>query len=260
MFDPKRYDLAKVGRYKFNKKLALSARIAGGIAAENVVHPETGEILAAAGETISRELADQIQRAGVNCVVLHTENERGSFDIKVIGNNFADASAFLNFDPAGVGITEKVHVPTLKRLIEENPDEESLKEAIRPTSATWCPSIVVDDIVASMSYRIGLNYGIGRIDDIDHLGNRRLRSVGELLQNQIRIGLARLERTVRERMAITRRTTSAPVPDQHPPGFRGDQGVLRLLPAVSVPRSAQPAGRTEQQAPYLRPGPRRSEP
>ena len=204
LFDPKRYDLAKVGRYKFNKKLALSARIAGGIAAENVVHPETGEILAAAGETISRELADQIQRAGVNCVVLHTENERGSFDIKVIGNNFADASAFLNFDPAGVGITEKVHVPTLKRLIEENPDEESLKEAIRLNISNLVPKhIVVDDIVASMSYCIGLNYGIGRIDDIDHLGNRRLRSVGELLQNQIRIGLARLERTVRERMAIT---------------------------------------------------------
>ena len=203
-FDPKRYDLAKVGRYKFNKKLALSARIAGGVAAQNVVNPDTGEVMAAEGQTISRELAEQIQNAGINCVVLRVETEKGAKDIKVLGNNFADASAFLSFDPEEVGITEKVHVPTLRALMEENPDEEALKAAIRQNLDNLIPKhIYVDDVVASMSYCIGLNYGIGRCDDIDHLGNRRLRSVGELLQNQVRIGLSRLERTVRERMAIT---------------------------------------------------------
>ena len=203
-FDPKRYDLAKVGRYKFNKKLALAARIAGGIASEDVVNPETGEILVSAGATISREMAETIQNAGVNSVTLHVENERGAFDIKVLGNNFADAAAFLSFDPEEVGITEKVHVPTLRALMAENEDEESLKAAIRQNIDNLIPKhIYVDDVVASMSYVIGLNYGIGTIDDIDHLGNRRLRSVGELLQNQIRIGLSRLERTVKERMAIT---------------------------------------------------------
>ena len=203
-FDPKRYDLAKVGRYKFNKKLALAARIAGGIASEDVVNPETGEILVSAGATISREMAETIQNAGVNSVTLHLENERGAFDIKVLGNNFADAAAFLSFDPEEVGITEKVHVPTLRALMAENEDEESLKAAIRQNIDNLIPKhIYVDDVVASMSYVIGLNYGIGTIDDIDHLGNRRLRSVGELLQNQIRIGLSRLERTVKERMAIT---------------------------------------------------------
>ena len=203
-FDPKRYDLAKVGRYKFNKKLALAARIAGGIASEDVVNPETGEILVSAGATISREMAETIQNAGVNSVTLHVENERGAFDIKVLGNNFADAAAFLSFDPEEVGITEKVHVPTLRALMAENEDEESLKAAIRQNIDNLIlKHIYVDDVVASMSYVIGLNYGIGTIDDIDHLGNRRLRSVGELLQNQIRIGLSRLERTVKERMAIT---------------------------------------------------------
>ena len=202
-FDPKRYDLAKVGRYKFNKKLALSARIAGGVAAQNVVNPDTGEVMAAEGQTISRELAEQIQNAGINCVVLRVETEKGAKDIKVLGNNFADASAFLSFDPEEVGITEKVHVPTLRALMEENPDEEALKAAIRQNLDNLIPKhIYVDDVVASMSYCIGLNYGIGRCDDIDHLGNRRLRSVGELLQNQIRIGLARLERVVRERMSV----------------------------------------------------------
>ncbi|MGN1250182.1 MAG: DNA-directed RNA polymerase subunit beta, partial [Candidatus Spyradocola sp.] len=202
-FDPKRYDLAKVGRYKFNKKLALSARIAGGVAAQNVVNPDTGEVMVAEGQTISRELADQIQNAGINCVVLRVETEKGAKDVKVLGNNFADASAFLSFDPEEVGITEKVHVPTLRALMEENPDEEALKLAIRQNLDNLIPKhIYVDDVVASMSYCIGLNYGIGRCDDIDHLGNRRLRSVGELLQNQIRIGLNRLERVVRERMSI----------------------------------------------------------
>ncbi len=203
-FDPKRYDLAKVGRYKFNKKLALWARISGGVAAQNVVNPDTGEVMVAAGATITREMAEAIQNAGVNSVALRVETEKGPREVKVIGNNFADASAFLSFDPEQVGITEKVHVPTLRALMAENADEESLKAAIRQNLDNLVPKhIYVDDVVASMSYLIGLNYGIGHIDDIDHLGNRRLRSVGELLQNQIRIGLSRLERTVKERMAIT---------------------------------------------------------
>ena len=211
-FDPKRYDLAKVGRYKFNKKLALAARIAGNIAGENVIHPETGEVLVAAGASISREKAEEIQNAGVNCVILSVETDKGARDVRVLGNNFADASAFLNFDPESVGITEKVHVPTLKALMEEAAgDEEALKAAIRANIDVLVPKhIYVDDVIASVSYNIGLNYGIGRCDDIDHLGNRRLRSVGELLQNQIRIGLSRLERTVRERMAITDLDTVTP--------------------------------------------------
>ena len=211
-FDPKRYDLAKVGRYKFNKKLALASRIAGNIAGENVIHPETGEVLAAAGSTITREKAEEIQNAGVNCVILSVETEKGAKDVRVLGNNFADASAFVSFDPEEVGITEKVHVPTLKALMAEcEGDEEALKAAIRANIDNLIPKhIYVDDVVASVSYNIGLNYGIGRCDDIDHLGNRRLRSVGELLQNQIRIGLSRLERTVRERMAITDLDTVTP--------------------------------------------------
>jgi len=203
-FDPKRYDLARVGRYKFNKKLAISARISGGITAKDIVNPLTGEIMVKAGDTISRDMADKIQNAGINEVTLRVENERGTFDLKVLGNNFADASAFLDFDPEEVGLNEKVHVPTLLALMKENPEEDKLRQALKDNVDVLIPKhIFVDDIVASMSYIIGLNYGIGRIDDIDHLGNRRLRSVGELLQNQIRIGLARLERTVRERMAIT---------------------------------------------------------
>ena len=197
-FDPKRYDLMRVGRYKFNKKLALSARIANHKAAEDIVHPATGEVLAAAGDTISIRLAREIQQAGVNAVMIDVDGTAH----KVVGNYFADARAYLPFDPTEVGINEWVHLPTLQRVMAES-TEETLKENLRANLGQLVPKhIVPDDMVASISYLLGLPWGIGSCDDIDHLGNRRLRSVGELLQNQIRIGMSRLERVVRERMAI----------------------------------------------------------
>ncbi|MBR5111678.1 MAG: DNA-directed RNA polymerase subunit beta [Clostridia bacterium] len=197
-FDPKRYDLMRVGRYKFNKKLGLSARIANHVAAEDVVSPVSGEVLAEKGSVISREKAVEIQNAGVNVVLLQCE----STVHKVLGNNFADARGFLPFDPKEAGILEMVHLPTLLKLIEETPAED-LKRVVSENVYNLVPKhIIIDDIVASVSYLLGLPYGVGTIDDIDHLGNRRLRSVGELLQNQVRIGLSRLERVVRERMAI----------------------------------------------------------
>ncbi|MDY4139371.1 MAG: DNA-directed RNA polymerase subunit beta [Eubacteriales bacterium] len=197
-FDPKRYDLMRVGRYKFNKKLSIATRINGHIAAEDIVNPQTGEVMVQKGETIKLEMARAIQNAGVNAVWLDCE---GAIR-KVIGNNFVDARDYLPFDPKEAGILEMVHLPTLKTIIDSvEPDQ--LLEAVRENASQLVPKhILADDIVASISYLLGLPYGIGFTDDIDHLGNRRLRSVGELLQNQIRIGLNRLERVVRERMSI----------------------------------------------------------
>ena len=197
-FDPKRYDLMRVGRYKFNKKLGISARIAGQIAAEDVVNPVSGEVLVEKGNLISREKAIEIQNSGVNVVLLQCEQVVH----KVIGNNFADAAGFLPFDPKEAGILEMVHLPTLLKIISETAPED-LKRVVSESVYELVPKhIIIDDIVASVSYLLGLPYGVGVTDDIDHLGNRRLRSVGELLQNQVRIGLSRLERVVRERMAI----------------------------------------------------------
>ncbi|MGI6706096.1 MAG: DNA-directed RNA polymerase subunit beta [Clostridia bacterium] len=198
-FDAKRYDLARVGRYKLNKKLALSNRIIGHRTAEDIVDPRTGEILAEAGQKIDRQTAIQIQDSGVNEVWLALENK----NVKVLGNHFVDASVHLSFDSEEVGINERVHYPSLKELMEEYQDEEELKEALSRHIDQLIPKhICVDDIMSSINYNITLAYGIGMIDDIDHLGNRRLRSVGELLQNQIRIGLSRMERVVKERMTI----------------------------------------------------------
>ncbi len=197
-FDPKRYDLMRVGRYKFNKKLSMAGRIAGFHAAGDVFHPETGELLVAAGKTIFPDAAAAIQNSGIKMVRLEIDGR----EIKVIGNNFVDAAAWLPFDPATVGINEFVHLPTLQEILEQV-DEASLPQALRENLSHLIPKhILIDDIVSSISYMIGLPYGVGTTDDIDHLGNRRLRSVGELLQNQIRIGLSRLERVVKERMAI----------------------------------------------------------
>ena len=197
-FDPKRYDLMRVGRYKFNKKLSIATRINQQIAAEDVIDPSTGEVMVQKGEKIDLETARAIQNAGVNAVWVDCE---GSIR-KVIGNNFVDASCYLPFDPKEAGILEMVHQPTLKKIMESvEPDQ--LMEAVRENVSSLVPKhIIADDIVASVSYLLGLPYGLGFTDDIDHLGNRRLRSVGELLQNQIRIGLSRLERVVRERMSI----------------------------------------------------------
>ncbi|MCX7842031.1 MAG: DNA-directed RNA polymerase subunit beta [Clostridia bacterium] len=198
-FDPKRYDLAKVGRFKFNKKLALAARITGLRAAEDIVDPGTGEILAAENDRIDRSKAEEIQNAGVNIAYVYVEDKK----IKVIGNNTVDISAHVSFDVSGLGITEKVRFDVLTRILNENNSEEDIKKALKENLDELIPKyITVEDIISSINYIINLSYNIGTVDDIDHLGNRRLRSVGELLQNQFRIGLARMERVVRERMTI----------------------------------------------------------
>ena len=198
-FDPKRYDLMRVGRYKFNKKLGVAARISGQIAAEDLIDPRTGEIIVKKGETISRDTAMKVQDAGINTVHLQCDGHV----VRVLGNHFCNAAGYLSFDPKEAGINEFAHLPTLLRTIEGLTDTDEIKQAIRENIHNIVPKhITVDDITASVSYLLGLPYGVGVTDDIDHLGNRRLRSVGELLQNQIRIGLTRLERVVRERMAI----------------------------------------------------------
>ena len=199
-FDAKRYDLAKVGRYKFNKKLALCYRIMNKISAEDVVNPETGEVFVKAGEKISYEVANNIQNAGINVVTLLVEDEKV---VKVIGNNFVDIKSHVDFDIDELDIKEKVHYPTLKEILEAYSDEEEIKEAIKFRMKELIPKhILLDDIIASINYQFNLFYDIGNIDDIDHLGNRRIRSVGELLQNQVRIGLSRMERVIKERMTV----------------------------------------------------------
>ncbi len=197
-FDPRRYDLAKVGRYKFNKKLAFRNRIRGHILAEDVVDMTTGEILAAAGTKVSAELADEIQNAAVPYVFLQTEEK----NVKILSNMMVDITNFVDCNPRELGITELVYYPVLAQILEEYSDDaEELAEAIRKNVHELIPKhITKEDILASINYNIHLEYGIGNHDDIDHLGNRRIRAVGELLQNQYRIGLSRLERVVRERM------------------------------------------------------------
>lgn len=199
-FDAKRYDLAKVGRYKFNKKLALCYRIMNKISAEDVVNPETGEVFVKAGEKISYEVAKNIQNAGINVVTLLVEDEKV---VKVIGNNFVDIKSHIDFDIDELDIKEKVHYPTLKEILEAYSEEEEIKEAIKFRMKELIPKhILLDDIISSINYQFNLFYDIGNIDDIDHLGNRRIRSVGELLQNQVRIGLSRMERVIKERMTV----------------------------------------------------------
>ena len=196
-FDPRRYDLAKVGRYKFNKKLLFRNRIAGHILAEDAVDPTTGEVLAEAGTEVTRELADTIQNAAVPYVMIQTE-ERNA---KVLSNMMVDLAAYVDCDPKSLGITELVYYPVLEKILEENENPEDIKDAIRKSVHELIPKhITKEDIFASINYNMHLEYGIGTDDDIDHLGNRRIRAVGELLQNQYRIGLSRLERVVRERM------------------------------------------------------------
>lgn len=209
LFFDKRYDLARVGRYKFNKKLCLSARIAGYTAAEHVIDPNTGEILVEEGAEISRDAALNIENAGVRGIYVYAEDKR----VRIVGNWFVDAACHLPFDPAEAGINEKVHYPTLMDLLSsaQDMDADALKAHIRANINELIPRhIVADDMVASVSYLIGMNYGIGKADDIDHLGNRRIRSVGELLQNHIRIGLTRLERTVKERMSVQDMDSATP--------------------------------------------------
>ena len=199
-FDPRRYDLAKVGRYKFNKKLMLKNRITGHTLAEDVVSPMTGEVIAEAGAVVDRELADAIQNAAVPYVwIAREESDR---NIKVLSNMMVDLKAVCGIDPEEVGVTELVYYPVLAELLEETAgDIDELKEAIHKNIHELIPKhITKEDIMASINYNMHLEYGIGKDDDIDHLGNRRIRAVGELLQNQYRICLSRLERVVRERM------------------------------------------------------------
>ncbi|WP_078697793.1 DNA-directed RNA polymerase subunit beta [Caloramator quimbayensis] len=199
-FDPKRYDLSRVGRYKFNKKLSIANRLVGQIAADTIAHPKTGEILVEEGQKIEREIAVKIQNEGINVVDVMVEGKR----VRIIGNNFVDIHKLdLPYDFTSLNIKEMVHYPTLKAILDEFSDEDDIKDAMRQRMNQLVPKhIIKDDIYASISYLIGLFYGIGYVDDIDHLGNRRLRSVGELLQNQFRIGLSRMERVVKERMTI----------------------------------------------------------
>ena len=199
-FDPRRYDLAKVGRYKFNKKLSFRNRLTGHVLAETVASPITGEVIAEGGTKITRELADRLQNAALPYVwIERPEEER---NIKVLSNMMVDLGAIVDIDPKEVGVTEQVYYPVLEGILEETAgDIDELKDAIRRDIHDLIPKhITKEDIIASINYNIHLEYGLGNDDDIDHLGNRRIRSVGELLQNQYRIGLSRLERVVRERM------------------------------------------------------------
>ena len=196
-FDPRRYDLAKVGRYKFNKKLALRSRIRNQILAEDVVDPSTGEILAEKGTTVTLDLADKIQNAAVPYVWIQAEER----NVKVLSNLMVDLKAWVDVDEEELGINEKVYYPVLEKILEENTDIEEIKQAIKRDIHDLIPKhITKEDIFASINYNMHLEYGAGNADDIDHLGNRRIRAVGELLQNQYRIGLSRMERVVRERM------------------------------------------------------------
>lgn len=207
-FDDRRYDLAKVGRYKFNKKLGLSARLEGNIVLEDIIDPTTGELLAEEGKLLTREEAIAIEAAGINKVVVrvpdHREGEAAKTSI-VIGNNFAYPTGFeLPFDMKELGFKEKVYYPLFKQIVEEfGEDEDALRAELLKNHSRLSPKhIIIDDIIAGVNYEFGLMNDVGTVDDIDHLGNRRIRCVGELLQNQFRIGVSRMERVIRERMTV----------------------------------------------------------
>ncbi len=198
-FDHKRYDLAKYGRFKFNKKLSIASRIIGFKADEDIKDPRTGKKLVKKGEVIDRKTAEGIQNSGVNVVHLAVEGRR----VKVIGNNTVSPSAYLGFDVSDLGIGERVRLDVLKSILKENKTKENIRKAMKENANELFPRYITpDDIIASINYLLNLSHNIGSIDDIDHLGNRRLRSVGELLQNQFRIGLVRMERVIKERMTI----------------------------------------------------------
>jgi DNA-directed RNA polymerase subunit beta len=199
-FDPRRYDLSAVGRYKFNKKMDIARRLTGHTVAQPVIDPWTGEIIAMPGETLTRERAQELAKRGVNEVILSVDG--GEKEVKVFSNNMVDMSSFVDFDPEEVGVSVPVRFTVLKELLDNYSGDE-LKQQIRDHLDDLMPKhIIIDDMLASINYLNGLAHGIGTKDDIDHLGNRRLRCVGELLQNQFRIGFSRMERVIRERMTI----------------------------------------------------------
>ncbi len=209
-FDPHRYDLSRFGRYKMNKKLAIARRIAGHVSARDIIVPATGELLCAAGEMISREVSEEVEKNGIIAVYLQKEREESDngekrvVEVKVISNGMVDASFFLGFDAREkAGLTDKVCYAVLQEILEETQDEEERIELLIKNRARLIPrTITVDDVLSSVNYLNGLAWDIGTTDDIDHLGNRRIRSVGELLQNQFRIGFSRMERVIRERMTL----------------------------------------------------------
>ncbi len=202
LFDERRYELSKVGRYKYNKKLALSPRLAGQVVAENIIDPLTGELLAEAGEKISRERAQEIEKTGVSAVWINVEEGGETVKIKLISNGMVEITDFVPVDKVALGIKEKVRFSVLKEILDQNDSQEEIEEAIRKNLGRLIPKhIIKDDIFATVNYLNTLAYGVGTVDDIDHLGNRRIRCVGELLQNQFHIGLSRMERVIRERMS-----------------------------------------------------------
>lgn len=196
-FDTKKYDLSKVGRYKFNKKLSISSRISNHISAKDISDPNTGEILIEEGELITRDIAIKIQNCGINSVDLLIDDK----NVRVVGNNWVNINSFLNFDVSDLGVSDFVYYPVLRSILDSCASEEEIKTELRKNLFDLIPKyITIDDIFSTISYILGLNNGVGSEDDIDHLGNRRLRSVGELLQNQFRVGLTRMERNIKERM------------------------------------------------------------
>ena len=201
LFDARRYDLAKVGRYKYNKKLGIHNRLVNSYAAEDIIDPNTGEILVEKDGFISRAKAYEIENAGVLSALIRSKNENDDSVAKVIGNQFVDPTGYVDIDLAPYKLSELVYYPVLKDIIDNAETEDDLKAAIASRKHELSPKhVILADIIASVSYLLNLNYGLGEVDDIDHLGNRRLKTVGELLQNQFRIGFSRMERSVRERM------------------------------------------------------------
>ena len=220
-FDSRRYDLSRVGRYKYNKKLGIAFRIAGKTIAEPIANPMTGELMANAGDVLTVDQALEVERAGVSKVKLSVENK----EFYVISNGMVDIKDFVDFDCSEYGINEKVRFVVLKEILEQNEDEESLREAIKANVDSLIPKhIIKDDIFASINYINNLCYDVGNTDDIDHLGNRRIRSVGELLQNQFRIGFSRMERVIRERMTIQAQDTDMITP----------QALVNIRPVVAA--------------------------
>ena len=226
-FDPRRYDLSRFGRYKMNKKLSLARRITGQVAAENVVAPLTGEILIEAGAKITRELAEKADNAGVNLVVLKLDDpmKEESRKVKVITNGCVDAQGFFSFDVKECGINERCSFEEIKKILDTTSDVEEQKEMLRRNHDQLIGrTVTVTDILSSINYLNGLGHGIGTTDDIDHLGNRRIRSVGELLQNQFRIGFSRMERVIRERMTLQSQDQSVITP----------QALINIRPVVAA--------------------------
>ena len=220
-FDPRRYDLSRFGRYKMNKKLALARRIAGFTAARDVVAPLTGELLISAGEKITREMAEAAEAAGVSVAYLTIDEK----EVKVITNGTVDAQGFFSFDVSECGINEKVSFAELRAILDEGLDEAGQKEALEKNHDRLISrTVTVDDIFSSINYLGGLDHGVGVTDDIDHLGNRRIRSVGELLQNQFRIGFSRMERVIRERMTLQAQDAGEATP----------QSLINIRPVVAA--------------------------